>query len=205
MTLEVEREEVVQSLCAHYAQDHLSTGELEARVEQVYRAADRTQLMTILNGLPAIRPLPAVAAPMYAVAEPAARGLAPDERRYAAFFAEVKKEGVWRPTRRIAAKAIFGTVVLDFREAELPPEGIDIDVDVLFGEVTMLLPPGIGADVDCTAMMGSVEDKARPAAPDAPRLRVTGGTILGTITVKTKLPKKERLESWRAQLKSWLG
>ena len=205
MTFEVEREEVVQELCAHYAQDHLSTGELEARVEQVYRAADRTQLMTILNGLPAVRALPARAAPMYAMAEPAARGLPAHERRYAAIFAEVKKEGIWRPTRRIAAKAVFGTVLFDLREAELPPEGIDLDVDVLFGEVTVLLPPGIGADVDCTAMLATIEDKARPASAGAPRIRVTGGAIFGSVTVKTKLPKKERLESWRAQLKSWLG
>lgn len=205
MTLEVEREEVVQELCAHYAQDHLSTGELEARVEQVYRAADRTQLMTILNGLPAVRPLPALAAPMYAMAEPTARGLPADERRYAAIFAEVKKEGLWRPTRRIAAKAVFGSVLFDLREAQLPPEGIEMDVDVLFGDVTVLLPPGVGADVDCTAMLATVEDKARPATVGAPRIRVTGGAIFGSVTVKTKLPKKERLESWRAQLKSWLG
>jgi hypothetical protein len=28
---------------------------------------------------------------------------------------------------------------------------------------------------------------------------------MGTITVVTKLPKKERMESWRAQLGRWLG
>ncbi len=205
MNLEVEREEVVQQLCSHYAQDHLSTGELEARIEQVYRAADRTQLQTLLDGLPAIRPMPMAAAPMYAVAAATPRGIPADERRYAAIFAEVRKEGVWEPPRRIEAKAIFGSALFDFREAQLPPDGIDIEADAVFGDVTILLPPGIGADVDCTAMLASVEDKARAGTPGAPRVRVTGGAVFGSITVKTKLPKKERLESWRAQLKAWLG
>jgi hypothetical protein len=205
MNLEVEREEVVQALCAHYAQDHLTTGELEARVEQVYRAGDRNQLRTLIDGLPAIRPVPALAQPMYAVAEPTPRGLAPDERRYAAIFAETKKEGAWTPTRRIDARAIFGSVLLDFREVQIPAEGIDIEAEVMFGEVNIFLPPGIGADVDCTSMLATVEDKVRPGALGAPRIRVTGGAVFGSIVVKTKLPRKEKLESWRAQLKQWLG
>ena len=205
MNLEVDREEVVQALCAHYAQDHITTGELESRVEQVYRSTDKAQLLTLLDGLPAIRPVPAVAAPMYAVSEPAPRGLAPDERRYAAIFAETKKVGAWVPTRKIAAKAIFGTIVLDFRDAEIPAEGVDIDADAIFAEVTVILPPGIGADVDCTSMLATVEDKARPGSPGAPRIRVTGGAIFASITVKTKLPRREKLEGWRARVKGWLS
>lgn len=55
MTLELEREDVVQKLCAAYARDQLTTGELEARLERVYKSADRAQLNTVLDGLPAIQ------------------------------------------------------------------------------------------------------------------------------------------------------
>ena len=80
-----------------------------------------------------------------------------------------------------------------------------IDVDVIFGEATVLLPPGVGADVECSAVMGAVEDKAQRALPGAPVVRVRGGTVFGSITVKTKLPKPARLESWRKQLRGFLG
>ena len=102
MSLEIEREEVVQALCAHYAQDHLSTGELESRFERVYQSADRRQLRTVLEGLPAIGPLVPPPAPFYSVANTAS-GLPADEKRYVAIFSEVKKEGHWVPARRITA------------------------------------------------------------------------------------------------------
>ena len=90
MTLEVEREEAVQALCAHYAQDHLTTGELEHRFERVYGASTAVELRTVFEGLPALRQLPAVAgAPLYAIAPPSAAPARP-ERRYLALFSGVK-------------------------------------------------------------------------------------------------------------------
>lgn len=204
MSLEVDREEVVQTLCAHYAQDHLSTGELEARFERVYQSSNRAQLRTVLEGLPAIGPLAVPPAPMYQVADRPS-GLPVSTKRYLALFSEVKKEGHWTPADFLAVRAIMGGVVLDFRDAELPPGGIEIDVDVIMGEAKILLPPGIGADVDCSAILGSVEDKARPPLPGSPIIRVRGNAVMGSIVVVTKIPKPARLESWRSKLKGLLG
>lgn len=207
MSLEYEREQAVQELCAHYAQDHLSTGELESRFERVYKSTSRDQLRTVLTGLPALQRMAVAPAPLYQVA-PAARGtgvLPPGEKRYLSVFAEVKKEGAWTPSPVIVARVLFGSMVLDLREAELPLEGITIDADVMFGECKVLLPPGVGADVDATAVMGTVNDKAQRALPGAPVIRVRGSAIFGEITVKTMLPKPARMESWRQQLKSFFG
>jgi hypothetical protein len=204
MTLELEREEIVQALCAHYAQDHLSTGELEARFERVYKSNDRAQLRTVLEGLPAMGPLVAPPPALYSVAN-ATSVLPEDEKRFVSVFASVKKEGQWVAARRITARVVFGSLLLDFREVELPRAGLEIDVDVLFGDAKILLPPGVGADVDCTAILGSVNDKSRAALPGAPVLRVRGGAVFGEITVVTKLPKPARLEGWRAQLRSIVG
>lgn len=204
MSLEVEREQVVQALCAHYAQDHLSTGELEARYERANKAGNARDLRTILEGLPALGALAPV--PFYSLGAPTSTttgtALAPYERRYSAIFAEVKKEGHWTPASLIVAKTVFGSITLDLREAELPPDGIEIDLDVILGDAKIILPPGIGAEVDCSAFLGSVEDKTQRPMPGTPMVRVHGGTVLGSITVVTKLPKKERLENWRKQLRA---
>ena len=211
MTLELEREEAVQALCAHYAQDHLSTGELEARFERVYKSSSRSQLQTVFDGLPALKRAVAAPAPMYSVAAQAhprtaqTNALPPNQKRYLAVFAEVKKEGAWAPAPLIEARVIFGSAVFDLRDAELPLEGLTIDVDVIFGEARILLPPGVGAEVDCSAMMGSVEDKAHRALPGAPVVRVRGGAVFGSIIVQTKLPKPARLESWRQKVRAFLG
>lgn len=71
MSLELEREHVVQQLCAHYAQEHLSTGELEARFERVYKSRDMLALRTVLDGLPAVGAMTAPPRPLYEVARPA--------------------------------------------------------------------------------------------------------------------------------------
>lgn len=214
MSLDLEREEVVQTLCAHYAQDHLTTGELEARFERAYRAQDESALRTVLDGLPALtRPTPSAplgqassgpTAPLY---EPPRHvtGFRDAEKRYLAIFSTVKKEGVWRAPSIARVRAIMGGVILDLREADIPPEGMEIDAEAIMGEVKILLPLGVGAEVDCTAIMGEVVDRVQQGTPGLPHIRVRGGTTMGTIRVETKLPKQARLESWRQQVRGWLG
>lgn len=214
MSLDLEREEVVQTLCAHYAQDHLTTGELEARFERVYRATDRAALLTVLDGLPAIKRAaagapsgavpPSTPAPLY---EPPhhVTGLRDAEKRYLAVFSTVKKEGVWRAPSRARIRAVMGSVILDLREADIPPDGMEIDAEAIMGEIKILLPLGVGAEVDCTAIMGEVVDRAQQGTPGLPFIRVRGGTTMGAIRVETKLPKKARLESWREEVRGWLG
>jgi len=208
MSLELEREQAVQELCAHYAQDHLTTGELEQRFDGVYKASSRDQLRTVLVGLPALSRTSVAPAPIYQLAHPPTptnSWPAVEERRYVAIFSEVKKEGHWMPAARIRARIVFGAMVLDLREAELPLEGITVDVDVFAGECRILLPPGVGADVDASAFMGSVEDKAQRGLPSAPMIHVRGSAFMGSIIVKTQLPKPARMESWRKQLKAFFG
>jgi hypothetical protein len=204
MSLDLEKEQMVQRLCAHYAQDHLSTGELESRFEAVYKAPDRAALQTVLEGLPAVGPLVAPPPPLYSV-DPASAGTQDPPKRYMAMFSTVAKDGFWRPARRIEARAILGGVRFDLRDAEIPFDGIDLEVEVFMGEATVILPPGIGAEVDCTAMMSEVSDKSQAGSYGAPVVRVHGGAVMGTIKVITKLPKKAQLESWRSRIKGWLG
>lgn len=203
MTLDFEKEQAVQALCAHYAQDHLSTGELETRFERVYKSTSRSQLDTVLAGLPALKRADVAPAPLYRVAT-GTGALPSNKKRYLAVFSGVKKEGAWEPAPEIEAKVIFGELVLDLRDAIIPLDGMQIDLDVMFGEARVLLPPGVGAEVDASAIMGSVEDKAQRALPGAPVIRVRGGVLFGTIRVETKLPKPARMESWRQQIRAFL-
>lgn len=224
MSLELEREDAVQRLCAAYARDQLTTGELEARLERVYKSANTQQLHAVLEGLPAMQiarlgeapvPVPNLAPPAPATSgsgpmqphrtgeRPTGRG--PGERRYVAFMSEVRKEGTWTPTRVIVANTFMGNVTLDFRETEIPAGGVDIYTDVIMGELKVILPPGLPADVDCSSFMGAVTDKSKAGVAGAPTIRITGGTVMGAITVVTKVPRREGESAWRSQMREWLG
>lgn len=206
MSLDLERERVVQALCAHYAADRLTTTELEARFELVYGSRDAASVRTALNGLPAVAGAAGVPAPAPLYEPPRAPAQVRDrERRFLGFFSEVKKEGVWTAPSFCRVRALFGTVILDLREADIPADGMLIDAEATLGEIHVMLPLGVGADVDCTAVMGEVTEKTQPGTPGLPRVVVRGGATLGTIKVETKLPKKARLESWRDSLRGFLG
>lgn len=210
VSLHAERERVVQVLSTLYAQDYLSTAELESRFELVYSARDVNALRAAMAGLPDVHAKPGMPSITPAAGHNAARpsGATPmheREKRYVAVFSEVRKEGVWAPPAFARVRAYLGTVVLDLREAILPPEGMLIDAETVLGEIRILLPVGVPADVDCTAMLAEVVDKTHGSAMEGPLVRVRGGASLGTIKVQTKLPKKERLDQWRQTVKGWLG
>lgn len=135
MSLALERERAVQALCAHFAQDHLTTQELELRFEEVYRASSLDQLRRLMSGLPALAPTAATTPlPTYSVA---AVSRAPAEKRFLALMGEVNRQGRWSVPAYLKVSAIMGTVRLDLRKAEVPATGVDTDATAVMGAVRM--------------------------------------------------------------------
>lgn len=206
MSLELERERVIQELCAHYAQDQVTTQELEARFERVYQAQSSAELRQTLVGLPALR-AELVFAPdqrpeLYRLA-PA--GSAPVEKRILAIMSEHKRQGPWIAPRRIHVRCVMGNVKLDLREAQIPLEGVEIDVWCLMGEVQLLLPPGVRTDVDGSAIMGEFTDRTHPHLdPTDPMVRVQGTVIMGQLKAETRLPKESDMDAFKKKLKATL-
>lgn len=128
MSLELERERAVQALASHFAQDHLTTQELELRFEKVYRAASTAELQALLGGLPVLVPSPVAleTLPQYSVA-PAAT--VPREKRYLALMGEVRRKGNWTVPSRLHLFAAMGAIRLDLREAQVPAGGVDSTLD----------------------------------------------------------------------------
>jgi hypothetical protein len=196
--LELEREAVVQRLCQAYAQDQLTTQELETRLERVYQARVREELTPLVAGLAPATPL-AAPARFYDLA-PAGQ-TAPEERLLSVFSGVVRK-GRWTPPARLRVVAVMGSVELDFREARLAPV-TEIRADAVMGSVEITVPPGVEVQVRATAFLGAVEDKSiTPDEPDAPVLLVTGAALAGSVEVKTRLPKETALQALKRE---WLG
>ena len=90
MQLEVALEETVQILCQQFAQDRLSTAELESRLEQVYKAQSLAELYALTSGLAPVA-LTTTEATLYAMAEPGTTVRA--ERRIPVIFSETTLDG----------------------------------------------------------------------------------------------------------------
>jgi hypothetical protein len=207
--LGVERERTIQALCAQYANDNLTTQELEARFDLAYKAESAADLQALLANLPqlafpAAGPLIRGSTPLYGVA---AMADVPTERRTLAVMSEVKKVGEWIPARRNVVHAIMGSAELDLREALLSQGEIEIVASAIMGEVKVIVPPGIRVECDGTAIMGEFTElhSASGEDPSAPLVRIHGMALMGSVSVTTRLPGESSMAAWRRRMREKRG
>ena len=190
-SLELDRERVIQSLCAHFANDHLSTQELEARFDRAYKAASAAELQALVSNLPAL-PGEVVAPPARGVATrgEAALGEVARIKRVLAFMSEVRKEGEWIPARKNVVRALMGTATIDLREALLSPGETEFELNTIMGEIKVLVPPGLRVSCDGLAIMAEFKEyhSAGLDDPGAPLVRIHGMAVMASVSVETRLP-----------------
>ena len=201
--IELDRERTIQSLCAHYGSDHLTTQELELRFERAYKATSDVELRGLLAGLPPLAALPGDSSPLYALSPspPSA------EKRHLIVMSDLKKRGEWTPARQNAVWVIAGSATFDLREAWLAHGETAFDVTVLMGEAKFIVPPGVRVEADGFAVMGEFDDQHSPtrANADAPVVRITGSVVMGSVSIKTRLPGESALKAWRRRLRGTDG
>lgn len=190
MTLESDRERIVEQLSAHFAEDHLDTKDLEDRLERAYRATSEAELSNVLSGLPALSKPTRSPAPRPSSA-PLARPMdMTPERRYLAIMSSFRKGGDWTPNPRTTIKAIMADVKIDLRDATFMDREISFDILAVMAEATILVPPGVRLECDGFAVMGEFSDRhdSSGSDPDAPLVRIHGTAVMGRVTVQTRLP-----------------
>ena len=196
--LELQRERVVQALCAHFARDAITMEDLDARLEQAQIAGSVVELHALVSDLPAITAATPVPDRMYAVAAPSE---AASGQRIATFFGEVKRAGRWVVPEALEVRIVFGSVVLDLTQASLQPVLTTIDASVLFGDLTVIVPPGVRIESHAgAAIFGSFDHKETPIdalPPTAPVVRVTGTAVFASVSVRTRMPRlKGSAKAW---------
>lgn len=181
-----ERERVAQTLCEHFASDHLSMDELDDRLARVYRAETIEQLEGLLAGLP---PLPVADAQPASVPVPASG----EEPIVSAVLSSNERRGSWVVPARLRVKAVLGNVELDLREATLTAPVTEITVRAVLGNVELTVPPGVRVEILGSAFLANFGTDGAPspvpAAPGQPVVRVLGRAVLGNVEAHTRPPR----------------
>lgn len=183
------REQVIQDLAEHFAQDRLSLSEYERRVELAWRASSNDSLRDLLHDLTPLAPVP-VAAPATPAPRPASGVPAAAGSRLKTFFAlmsGVVRRGTWHVPERMRAVAFMGGVSLDLRQAMLSGPVTEIQVLAIMGGVEIIVPPDVRLESDGFAIMGGFEDQLKEPAsrdPNAPVVRVRGLAIMGGVEAR---------------------
>lgn len=191
--LTAERERVIARLQDAVAEDLFDLDELDYRLDLAIRARTSAELLPLVADLPSASPAPAVPT--------ASRPLAATVR---AVFSSSTQRGRRLVPRQMSARAVFGSIVIDLREATFEPGTSTLDVKAVFGSVEVFAPPHVRVEVEGSGVFGSFEERgdnsAADASEDAPVLVVRGRAVFGSVEAtvgKAKGRRSERLEQRR--------
>jgi hypothetical protein len=180
------RDQVVEVLTRHFADDRLSEAQLEERLERVYHAATMAELGAIVADLPAAAEglLPAVPAGEDPV------------RRIEALLSGQQQRVTGEVPRALRVRSRLGYVELDLTRATFAPGLTTIDVRAFMGYAQVLLPPGVRVDCRGRAFAGyfSLRGASRAGGADAPsEVRITGRATCGYAECIVAKPRTPRL------------
>jgi hypothetical protein len=176
------RERVIQTLTEAFANDVLTVAELEDRLERAYRATTAEEALAIVAGLPQ-RPLPG------AVELSVQTGVVgPRKReRMRSIMSSRARRGVWTVPREFYVTGVFSDTTIDFTNAALPPDIVDLHVNVVFANMLVVVPPGLRVVNQVGAFAASVESEPAldlaPMRPGSPVIRITGNCIFGNLEI----------------------
>lgn len=182
------REQARSRLGDGYAQDLIDQDTLDARLEAVERATSLAELDALTADL---RPADTAAL------VPTTTALAAAAPALQVWFASLERLGAWHVAGRTRVRVAFGGAVLDLREAVLPDGPLELELDVWFGSIDLIIPPGWQLDNDYKLILSAVEQLSG-ATPPGPRrlLRLRGRVIFGTLTIHERLPGEN---AWAAR------
>jgi hypothetical protein len=182
VSLEREREKVIEQLSEHFSVDNLSLEELERRMALVYQASSVQSLRELTRDLPSAGEAPVPAR----MAAPVPSAFLPEEGRIVSVMAQTRRKGMWQPPRHLDLWCVMSETNLDMTQAQLAPGVTEIEVRALMASVKIIVPPGVRVVCQPSAFMAEVADEtSNPPAvgSGAPVIRITGPVIMTELKV----------------------
>lgn len=197
---DAEREHVVELLRRATGHGSIDLDEFTERVDTALAARTRGELNVVLLDLPGLTHPDSTQAA--APVRRAPRTVTPVHDDGGAeihsVLSGVNRRGDWEVPERLVVQAAMGSVKLDFTEAVIAHDVVEIDLDVVAGSVELRIP--VGARVDHHAVrlsLGSVDDKRRGddrhrgrAQEGAPTFVLTGAVRAGSLELRS--PRRSR-------------
>ena len=176
---DADRETTVTRLQEAGGEGRITFEEVAERVEQADGARTRAELERLTADLPATAPATGVSA------ERKPRGWV------VAVMGGAERKGRWRPAETTNVISVMAGAVVDLREAEIGSE-VHISAWTLMGGIEVVVPDGVGVEMNGFAFMGSnAGPKPAELPPGAPVVRVRAYSLMGGVGISRKPPRTE--------------
>jgi len=113
--------------------------------------------------------------------------LVPAQRGAVAFLSHTRRDADWILPRLFRIFAFWGNVEIDLTKAILGPGMSQIEIRCIMASVEIRVPPDVRVQSEVDAVLGSAEvqrETTSTTSPDAPTVRITGSTFLGSIEIR---------------------
>ena len=182
------REQKINELSQHFANDDLTIEELERRIELVYKAGTIAELEAITADL---RVAALALAARDAISVAPRRVLAADARRgrLLAIMGESRRTGRWLVPGELRVVSLMSDTRLDLTQAVMATGTSEIHLSVVWSACRLIVPPGMRVINEMHAIMSSVTSSADEMDPpgssrtDAPTIRLTGTALMAEVKV----------------------
>ncbi|MEO6208708.1 MAG: LiaF domain-containing protein [Gemmatimonadaceae bacterium] len=128
--------------------------------------------------------------------------LVPAVRGVTAFLSTQVRAGDWILPRLFRAVAFWGNVTIDLTSARFGAGRSRLELVVIMGNVTVLVPPDVRVECDGDAIIGSFDlqgQKWSTPMDGSPTIHVTGTAYIGSVEVKVVNPNAP---SWLEMLRT---
>lgn len=178
---DADRDRAASILSNALAEGRLTPEEHSQRLDAVFAARTHDDIVPIVRDLPGAGAGLVAPPGSYALDSPA------DSARLTSVFSGTSRKGVWRVPAQVRAMSVFGDTSLDLRDAVLASREIRIKAYSILGTVEITVPPEMRVIDNGLALLGGREippDSPETAGQDGTVLRITGVSLLGTLTVR---------------------
>jgi len=199
------KEQKINELSEHFANDNLSLEDLERRIERVYKSvsvADLDQVTADLRGMaPLVDQRPKtgkrerlVPSPELVSAQPPVpAGYEIPRSRLLAIMSSTRRVGRWAVPRDLSTFAMMSDTKLDLTNAALPVGGVvHLEITAIMAAVKIIVPPGMRVINEMHSFMADVRSSADEFLPDhlasasTPVIRLTGTAFMSEVKVKVR-------------------
>ena len=194
--LRAARQRTRDRLAAAYADDLIDSDELDRRLGELVDATTVEEVEALAADVVEPTDL-AVPAPAPTSTALVTLGEVESHAIISAIFGEAQRAGTWIPARFNDVRAIFASTMLDLREARLAPGETIINVNVVFGEVVIVVPPELPVVSEVSVILASLEEDEDEPPSDAEtiRIRLTGRVIFGEVHVARRHPGESKRDA----------
>ncbi len=197
---DADRERVADVLRHAAGDGQLTVPELDERLDQVYAARTRADLVPLTADLQAPHTAQAPATRSFTV-----RRGGGGARWIVAVMSGVDRKGRWRLAERSTALSLMGGCDLDLNDVELASDHVELNVVSIMGGADIRIPEGLDVEITDVALMGanSVDIGEPRPSRSGPVLHLRLFSLMGASDVKrgrklTREEKKARKKQERA-------